>query len=290
MGLTRKDFLLSSAGLLAAAGGISRSGFKNTPTLNPMGTNSGNAMLYDSSKCIGCRMCEEGCINENSLSHERVLGRLTNNSYTAIQTVQASKKKNLFLKLQCMHCTEASCEAVCPTGAASHRGESVIIDQDVCIGCGYCEKACPFGVPHRAEEPAGAAKKCTFCINRVESGSKTACAEACPIDATTFGARSDLLPAAKTRVQTLKKTGWPDAQLYGEDQLGGLNMLYILLKPPAFYGIPENPKQATNNVAAQWTSGGIAFAALVAPFWFLYKRMTAKDKDNELETQKEGSK
>jgi len=287
MGLTRKDFLLSSAGLFAAAGGLSRNDFKRIPSVKRAGQIKGNALLYDASKCIGCRMCEQGCINENGLKQERILGKLTVDSYTAIQTTRDKDKKGLFLKLQCMHCTNASCEAVCPTGAASHHGEVVIIDQDVCIGCGYCVEACPFGVPHRSESPPTPARKCTFCLERVQSGRKTACAEACPTDATTFGLRSELLPVAVDRVDHLKKTGWPEAELYGKDRLGGLHTMYILLKPPAFYGLPENPKQATKDIAGLWTSGGLAFGALIAPFWFLYKKVTG-DKDKEKKIKKDG--
>ena len=153
----------------------------------------------------------------------------------------------------------------------------LIVDADKCIGCGYCEEACPFSVPHRGHPP-GAAKKCTFCVDRVKSESKPCCAEACPIGATTFGARTDLLLTAKTKVQKLVRLGWPEAQLYGENELGGLNVIQILLKPPTFYGLPEKPRLATENVIAQWTAGSLIAAALIAPIWYLHKRNSKKDK------------
>jgi formate dehydrogenase iron-sulfur subunit len=284
MGLSRKDFLFSTAGLFAMAGGLTRNDFAKAAFKEPL-SGTRMATLYDSSKCIGCRMCEEGCIKENNLPRARELGKLSKTSWTAIKATPNSNRKNLFLKLQCMHCTDASCVAVCPTGAAAHHGESVVISQDWCIGCGYCEEACPFGVPHRGHPP-GTAQKCTFCLDRVRSGSIPACAEACPTGATTYGVREDLLTTAKTRVQNLVKVGWPDAQLYGENELGGLGVMYILLKPPAFYGLPEQPRQATENVLAQWTSGGLTAAVLIAPFWFLYNRVSVKDK--QLLKQKEG--
>ena len=285
MGLSRKGFLLSSAGLIALVGGITRNGFIRAISAEPLNGTS-MAILYDSSKCIGCRMCEEGCIKENDLPREREQGELSETSWTAIQSNKIEKSKDIFLKRQCMHCTDASCVAVCPTGAADHHGEFVVIDQDWCIGCGYCEEACPFSVPHRGHPP-DSAQKCTFCFERIKSGSKPACAEACPIGATTFGARTDLLTTAKTKVQNLIKLGWPEAQLYGENELGGLNVLYILLKPPAFYGLPEEPRQATKNVLSQWASGSLTAAALIAPFGYLYsKRVTEKDK--LLTEEKEG--
>ena len=287
MGLSRKDFLLSSAGLFAMAGGLTRNGFADTAFKKPL-SGTGMAILYDSSKCIGCRLCEEGCIKENNLPREREPGKLSKTSWTAIQSTLNSNGKKLFLKRQCMHCADASCVSVCPTGAAAHHGEYVVIDQYWCIGCGYCEEACPFGVPHRGHPP-GAAQKCTFCFDRVKSGKKPACAEACPTRATIFGARADLLTTAKTRVQNLIKLGWPEAQLYGENELGGLNVMYILLKPPAFYGLPEEPRHATKNVLAQWASGSLTAAALIVPFGYLYNKRISEKKDKLSAKQKEGA-
>jgi len=286
MGLTRKDFFLSSAGICAAAGGLTRNDFVSTALAKPLnGTRM--ALLYDSSKCIGCRMCEESCIKENHQPRERELGHLSKTSWTTIQSTPNSNGKKLFLKKQCMHCTDASCVSVCPVKAAAHHGEYVVIDQEWCIGCGYCEKACPFGVPHRGHPP-GSAQKCTFCFNGAESGPAPCCAEACPIGATTYGVRSELLTTAKSKVQYLAKLGWPQAQLYGENELSGLGVMYILLKPPTFYGLPEQPRQATRNVVLQWTTGSLIAAALIAPFWYLHKRKSGKD--GQTAKQDEGAK
>lgn len=268
------------------AGGLTRNDFAKAAFKEPL-SGTRMATLYDSSKCIGCRMCEEGCIKENNLPRERELGKLSKTSWTAIKATPNSNGKNLFLKLQCMHCTDASCVAVCPVGAAAHHGESVVIDQDWCIGCGYCEEACPFGIPHRGHPP-GAAQKCTFCLDRVRSGSQPACAEACPTGATTYGVRADLLTTAKTRVQNQVKLGWQEAQLYGEKELSGLGVMYVLLKPPVFYGLPEQPRQATENVLAQWTSGSLIAAAVIVPIWYLHHRISRKDE--QLIKHKEGSK
>lgn len=184
-----------------------------------------------------------------------------------------------------MHCADASCVSVCPTGAAAHSGGgSVVIDQDVCIGCGYCVKACPYGVPHKEE---GTAKKCTFCCNHDGSVSKTSCAKACPIGATTYGVREDLLVTANIRVQNLKKLGWSKAQLYGENELNGLGVMYILLDAPSFYGLSKEPRQATKNAPALWGGGGLVAAMLIAPFWYLHRRNAKIDK--QLAKKKEGA-
>ncbi len=278
--LSRKDFLLSTAGIFMVAGGLGgRNGFNNTASIKPL-TGTEMSILYDSSRCIGCKHCEEGCRKENDLPRESGQGKLSETAFTTIQSTRNGSKKDLFLKLQCMHCTDASCVSVCPTGAAAHHGEYVVIDQDVCIGCGYCEEACPFGVPHKEEPPQGTAKKCTFCLDHVESGLNPCCVDACPIGATTYGTQTNQLTIAKNRVQTLKKTGWPEARLYGENELGGLHVKYILLKPPAFYGLPEKPRQATKNVLTQWASGSLVAAAVIAPIWYLHHRMSEKGKQS----------
>ena len=271
-GISRKDFLFSAVGLFAVVGGLTRHDFANNAFAKPLnGTRM--AVLYDSSKCIGCRLCEAACKRKNQLSQEKNPGELSKTTWTIIQATPYGNKPDLLLKRQCMHCTDASCVAVCPTGAAMRKGEYVVIDQYVCIGCGYCEASCPFGVPH-TNPPKGTAEKCTFCYDIVKTGSKPACVEACPIGALKFGARTDLLTTAKTWVHKLVISGWPEAQLYGENELGGLGMIYILLKPPAFYGLPEQPRLATKNVLVQWASGSLTAAALVAPLWFLFKRIS----------------
>jgi formate dehydrogenase iron-sulfur subunit len=276
--LSRKDFLFSLVGLFAAFGGLKRNGFTKFLSAKSLNANR-KAILYDASKCTGCRMCEIECQKENKLTMLGKPGELSKTLWTTIQVSRNGNQKDLFLKLQCMHCSDASCTAVCPTGAAKNNGEYVVIDQNVCIGCGYCATACSFGVPHKSP-PEGATQKCDFCFDRVQAGLKPACVEACPISAATFGARTELLATSKRRVDVLKKTGWPEAQLYGENDLGGLNVLYILLKPPVFYGLPEKPKQATMNVLAQWISGSLTAGVLILPFWYFYKLRSGKDKQS----------
>jgi len=281
---SRKEFLLSSAGMIALCSGLKnrKAGkFFTADTLS--GTRM--SMLYDSSKCIGCKMCENACAWENDLIETAVAGESPSKNYLEVKSLKNDDGRKLFFKRHCLHCKEASCEAVCPTGAAHHEGEYVMFDEDVCIGCGYCVEACPYGIPVREEEKA--AQKCIFCLNtRIKKGKEPACVNACPVNAGVYGEREDLLAAADTRVDKLKNSGYPDAQLYGEDKLGGLNVLYILQKPPSFYGLPENPKEATKSLIAQWASGSLTAAALIVPFWYFYKRRSrgkeelAKEKEN----------
>ncbi len=237
------------------------------------------ARLIDVSKCIACRACQIACKQWNELPAEHTTQRgtyenppeLSGSTWIKVE-FRERPGEWLFRAHTCMHCTDASCEKVCPTGAISHQGETVVIDQKWCIGCGYCVQACPFGVPHKDEEE-GTARKCRFCSDRVTNGLEPACAKTCPTGTIQFGERADLLAAARMRVQTLNADGSPNATLYGEDEMGGLHTIYVLTDRPSVFGLPEAPELATSTALAQWLSG-IVIAGVIAavPFWLLFRR------------------
>ncbi len=269
MHLSRRDFLhLSGVGL----GGL----LWHKPS-SPQKTRMG--MLYDSSKCVGCRACQMACKNWNQLDsesndregiYESPLD-LSADTWTLIKLAEHGDAWS-FSNYQCMHCAEASCVSVCPTGAATHNGEFVVIDQEWCVGCGYCVQACPFNVPHRSEK-TGTARKCTFCNDRAANGDQPACASACPTGALTWGQRDELLVKAKDRVDALRVGGFADASLYGESELGGLGRLSVLTLPLEAYGLPQSPRYATASLALQWLSGLVTAAVVaVVPFWLLHRR------------------
>jgi formate dehydrogenase iron-sulfur subunit len=180
----------------------------------------------------------------------------------------------LFRPVRCLHCTEASCVEVCPTGAAAHRGDAVLIDPEWCIGCGYCETACPFDVPRLGEGAEKAsARKCWFCMDRVTDGMQPACANACPTGAIEFGDRSALVAKGQERVAALKQMGLAEANLYGDKLLGGLGQMYVLTDPPSVFSLPDSPKLATRNQIGSWLSGILTAGVVAAlPFWLLFKR------------------
>jgi formate dehydrogenase iron-sulfur subunit len=235
------------------------------------------AMLIDVSRCIGCWWCYAACKNYNNLPEtiepeKEDPPELAEDTWTTLYTFQDEDGVWGARKHACMHCKEASCELVCPTGAISHNGAAVVIDQEWCIGCGYCVQACPFGVPHK-DEHTGTARKCTFCTGRIENGEIPACADACPTGAIEFGTRDSLLQEAKARVNALKDSGYPNANLYGETESGGLHVMYVLTDSPSEQGLPEEPRVATNNTWVKWVSGVIAGVIVAAvPFWFIFKR------------------
>jgi formate dehydrogenase iron-sulfur subunit len=167
----------------------------------------------------------------------------------------------------CKHCTHAACLDVCPTGAL-FRTEfgTVVVQEDVCNGCGYCVPACPYGVIDRREDD-GRAWKCTLCYDRLGAGLEPACAKACPTESIQFGPLDELRDRAAARVEQLHAAGVGDARLYGEDPgdgVGGDGAFFLLLDEPEVYGLPPDPVVTTRDLPAMWRRVGAAAAALAA--------------------------
>ena len=158
----------------------------------------------------------------------------------------------LFMSDVCKHCTNAGCLDACPTGAIIRTEfETVVVQPDVCNGCGYCIPACPFGVVDR-DPYDGRAAKCTLCYDRLEDGLEPACAKACPTDSIQFGPYDELVEIASRRVAALHERGIEGAYLYGagdapdEELAGGLGAFFLLTEPPERFGLPaqaESPIQ-----------------------------------------------
>jgi formate dehydrogenase iron-sulfur subunit len=165
----------------------------------------------------------------------------------------------------CKHCTHAACLDVCPTGALI-RTEfgTVVVQSDVCNGCGYCIPACPYGVIDRREED-GRAWKCTMCYDRLEAGMEPACAKACPTDSIQFGPLDELRERADARLERLHEAGEAGARLYGHDPgdgVGGDGAFFLLLDEPEVYGLPPDPVVTTRDLPSMWRHAGAAAAAL----------------------------
>ena len=165
----------------------------------------------------------------------------------------------------CKHCTHAACLDVCPTGAL-FRTEfgTVVVQPDVCNGCGYCVPACPYGVIDLRKED-GRAFKCTLCYDRLKVGQTPACAQACPTESIQFGELDELQERADQRLTELHEQGVEVARLYGrdpEDGVGGDGAFFLLLEEPEVYGLPPDPVVTTRDLGSIWKHVGAAAAAL----------------------------
>jgi formate dehydrogenase iron-sulfur subunit len=167
----------------------------------------------------------------------------------------------------CKHCTEAGCLDACPTGSL-FRTEfgTVVVQEDICNGCGYCVVSCPFGVLDQREGD-GRVWKCTLCYDRLQGDMEPACAQACPTDSIQFGELDELRERAQKRVEKLHERGRSEVRLYGEDPddgVGGFGAFFLLLDEPETYRLPPEPVVPTRHAAAVWKAAGAAAAAMVA--------------------------
>jgi formate dehydrogenase iron-sulfur subunit len=177
---------------------------------------------------------------------------------------EAGMDRWLFASDVCKHCTNAGCLDACPTGALIRTEfETVIVQPDICNGCGYCVTACPFGVIDR-DPYDGRAAKCTLCYDRLQDGLEPACAKACPTDSIQFGPYDELVERAKARVVELHDRGLETAYLYGAgdegpDQLaGGLGAFFLLTEPPERFGLPAQADSPIQANAPTATAAGLA--------------------------------
>ncbi|MEV7321179.1 4Fe-4S dicluster domain-containing protein [Streptomyces sp. NPDC093970] len=167
----------------------------------------------------------------------------------------------------CKHCTHAGCLDVCPTGAL-FRTEfgTVVVQPDICNGCGYCVSACPYGVIDRRPDD-GRAWKCTLCYDRLKGGLEPACAKACPTDSIQFGVLDELRERADARLEQLHEAGVPEARLYGrdpDDGVGGDGAFFLLLDEPEVYGLPPDPVVTTRDLGSMWKHAAVAAGMMVA--------------------------
>jgi formate dehydrogenase iron-sulfur subunit len=248
----------------------------------------------DTTVCIGCKACQVACKEWNHVPD--TIGELTGTSYDNTGELGANdwrhvafieQRKEVYVQQEaglgspsiegepdfrwlmssdvCKHCTNAPCLDVCPTGSL-FRTEfgTVVVQEDICNGCGYCVPACPFGVLERREDD-GRVWKCTMCYDRQKDGMEPACAQACPTDSIQYGPLDELREKANGRLEMVVEAGETDARLYGaNEEEYGMGAFFLLLDDPEVYRLPPDPEVVTRKFKSLWGSAAVAAGALVA--------------------------
>ena len=196
------------------------------------------AILYDATLCVNCKQCEAACATQNNLPY---------NDKVAAEPIQSEHKFTVvlnnnekYMRRLCQHCEEPACASACPVGALHKTAAGpVVYDAFKCIGCRYCMTACAFTVPKYewgALNPK--VRKCIMCPDRLQAGKDTACAEACPTNATKFGEREDLVREAQDRIRANPDKYVP--HIYGLNEVGGSSVLMLSSVEFSQFGLPGN--------------------------------------------------
>jgi formate dehydrogenase iron-sulfur subunit len=251
-----------------------------------------HGFFTDTTLCIGCKACEVACKEWNALPS--LVGDLSGHSYDNTGQLSATTWRHVLfaedLDLRpgdgamppfqshwrmmsdvCKHCSPAPCLEACPTGAIFRTEfDTVVVQQDICNGCGYCVPACPFGVV-AVDETDGKAHKCTMCYDRLKGDLEPACSKACPTESIRFGRLDDLDRLAEARLAELQAAGVSEARLYGApdgtETAGGivrLNAFFLLTARPEAYNLPVRPTRPVRSIPGSLAFGIATVGALSA--------------------------
>lgn len=290
MEITRRDIFkkIAAGGAAAAVGGtslVTLSGVVQAEE-KPEAPKEAVGLLYDATRCVGCQSCVYACAQANQATLDKRPDDQQNSLYFAAPDLTSFTKNIIklykpakgdgysYVKQQCMHCIDPACVAGC-SFYALHKDKTtglVSWDGKKCIGCRYCEIACPFHVPRFQWDGMNPKiVKCELCKERLAEGLQPACTTVCPVHAVLFGKREDLLAEAKKRIQ--KNPGrYYENRVYGEVEGGGTQCLYLSHVPFENLGLPNLGTESVPQKYLKWQKR--LYSYLVFPV-ALYASITA---------------
>jgi Fe-S-cluster-containing dehydrogenase component len=240
MTLTRRSVLKGLTGAAAASAALSR-------TASAANSADQMGMLYDATRCIGCKACVVACHEANDLPPDRGEGpldvydapeRLSWKTKNIIKLYQGDGQTS-YMKQQCMHCLDPACCGACMLGALQKREHGIVWwDGTKCVGCRYCQMACPFNIPKFEWESSNPRIiKCELCRHLIAKGGIPACCKVCPAKAVIYGSREELLVEARRRLKA-EPSRYVN-RIYGEHDGGGTQVLYLSAVPFEKLGLPD---------------------------------------------------
>jgi Fe-S-cluster-containing dehydrogenase component len=273
--MKRRNFLglMGAAGISATLATEAQAG----GNIHFEGYPGSKGVLFDATRCIGCRKCEVGCNEVNNLPKPAkpfddltVLDterRTQNEAYTVVNKYVQEDGTTVFRKIQCMHCLEPSCASACFVSAfAKQPSGAVTYDESVCVGCRYCMVACPFEIPTYTYNDPITPKvvKCDLCDANIKAGRITVpgCVNKCPKEALIFGERDELIKIARNRIEAAPEKY--EDHIYGEREMGGTSWLYLSGVPFKQIGMREDLGVQSG---PELTSGALSVVAMVPALW-----------------------
>ena len=223
--------LLKGAAAVGAGAAVSTATTVEAST-RPVAPPDAVGMLYDATRCIGCQACVTACKTANNLPGNLYDPPKDLDGYTKnIIKLYESDGEKSYMKQQCMHCIDPGCVNACMIGAFKKREYGIVTwDKDRCIGCRYCQVACPYNIPKFQWDTAVPdIVKCELCNHMLARGEEPGCCQACPKEAVIYGTYEELLADARQRIADRPERYYPagDPQIFGDTEGGGTQVLYL---------------------------------------------------------------
>lgn len=279
MAMTRREALRKlTAGTVSvvatgAATGVALSGVahsEETPAVPPEAI----GLLYDATRCVGCQSCVAACAQANNEAMNASSQKLYQIAYDLNSTTRniiklyrpADGKSYSYVKQQCMHCVDPACVAGCMFKGLKKDPKTGVVswNSKLCVGCRYCEIACPYHIPKFQWEGYNPRiVKCELCKERLARGEQPACSSVCPVHAVIFGKRDELLAEAKRRIKESPGKYFQD-RVYGEHEAGGTQSLYLSHVPFSNLGLPDLPDESVPQKYLKWQKRVYSYLAVPA--------------------------